>query len=261
MSIADVREYVEKAVETDYVMPLYMPFLPAILTLAGFLVMILSTYFAGWYYHYEVRLYIGPPSFHFLAVGLGLLLIFLGGVVNIYVVYKWVKRRNDHFARAIALFDRVKESLAGSLRGPELETSLSHVDRLIKDYQLEFERRNPVLWALLQLVPYVGTIILFYVYHFLNKDFWRHFLWEKRVLDSLNEVLARAGVGMRIRFRDEYAFPNRNTVLYIILAVLTVGVFALYWVYTLAKDPNDHFLEHRRVEERLMEALGKISPA
>jgi len=262
MSIADVKEHVDRAVETDYIMPLYMPFLPILLVTSGVIV-IISTYISSHtfeFYYYGYVLYSTPPPiFPIASLILGTILVLLGGVVNIYVVYKWVKRRNDHFVRAIALFDRAKEYLAKGWRA-KAEAELSRMDKLIKDYQLEFEHRNPVLWALLQLVPYVGSILLLYVYHFLNRDFWRHYLWERRVLEALNEALARIGVEPTVRFRDDYVFPSRNTVLYVVLTLVTLGVFAFYWVYTLAKDPNEHFLEHRRLEGKLLEALSRLPP-
>ena len=55
--------------------------------------------------------------------------------------------------------------------------------------------------------------------------------------------------------------PDRNTVLYIVLTIVTLGLFLLYWVYVVTNDPNKHFAVHRSVEQNLVRALEELAVA
>ena len=49
---------------------------------------------------------------------------------------------------------------------------------------------------------------------------------------------------------------ERSLVLYAILTLVTLGLFAIYWLYVLIKDPNDHFDVHERVEPEILRAIA-----
>lgn len=49
--------------------------------------------------------------------------------------------------------------------------------------------------------------------------------------------------------------PDRSMILYVILTIFT-GIFALYWLYVLVKDPNDHFANQWRFEDSLVAAIA-----
>jgi len=52
--------------------------------------------------------------------------------------------------------------------------------------------------------------------------------------------------------------PRRNTVLYTLASLATLGLFTVYWMYVLASDSNNHLTAHRLYEKRLLEALEKL---
>ncbi len=124
------------------------------------------------------------------------------------------------------------------------------------EMEVEENERSAVLWALIQFVPYVGGFLLLYVYHFLNKDFWKHERREDQFLNALSSILAKHGVNFT--YVRMHTIPDRSTLLYVILLFVTIGLFGLYWVYTLTKDPNNHFMEHRRWEDTLLNALRSL---
>ena len=58
--------------------------------------------------------------------------------------------------------------------------------------------------------------------------------------------------------RRETILPDRSFVLYLILTIITLGIFGIYWLYVLLKDPNEHFKHHILVEDRLLGQLESV---
>ncbi len=233
VSLENLRRDFYKAAKTDYVMPLIMPYLPALLVLAGVAVMVIE------YFLYGLSL-------------VGLLIMGLGPLVNIYVVYKWIKRRNDHFARSLLMLESLHELISevSKKRGGVADAILHQVDRDLAEMRIESGEKGPVLWAILQLVV---PLVVFYVAYFLNKDFVDHFKREAVVLEEMSRAVKELGVEKSFpEFSKWYRFPERNIVLYVVLYVLTMGLFWFYWLYTLTNDPNQHFREHQRLDSELL---------
>jgi len=41
----------------------------------------------------------------------------------------------------------------------------------------------------------------------------------------------------------------------LMLTIATMGLFGIYWIYILLKDPNEHFKYHIQVEKQLFDTL------
>ena len=249
--LAEVRRYVQLRVETDYVMPLWLPFLPYILLLVGVV---------GFVAGLILTSVTHSPLLVLGLTGLFLVLTVIGAVVNIYVVYKWVKRRNEHFKRRLLLTEALLE-LAKTLSdkiGKDATPLLREIERELREARYDESEKNAVLWALIQLIPYIGGILMFYVYHFLNRDFLGHFRREVRIIEAFRRVFTELGAPYFPTFTWGYSFPDRSTVLYIVLTLLTAGLFGLYWIYTLTKDPNEHFKEHLTMEREMLDVLEAL---
>jgi len=94
--------------------------------------------------------------------------------------------------------------------------------------------------------------VRFYIFHFLNKDFVKHDRNERIFLEQLSEIVP---IGDTLKLSRIGKFPDINTVVYVVLAVLTLGLFEIYWFYTLINDPNEHFRDHRVVDAKILETL------
>jgi hypothetical protein len=253
-TLDQIEDYIRRREFTDYIMPIWLPFLPLILMigcLVWFLVFFTAVTVMPSYYHYDY--YYHHASSDVIAVG-ALAILFVIAIVataiNVYVVYKWVNRRNEHFKRQRLLFRAITDYLKS--KGCEV----SRLEPINMEMEVEENERSAVLWALIQFVPYVGGFLLLYVYHFLNKDFWKHERREDQFLNALSSILAKHGVNFT--YVRMHTIPDRSTLLYVILLFVTIGLFGLYWVYTLTKDPNNHFMEHRRWEDTLLNALRSL---
>ena len=235
MSIETFRSHVNKRFETDYIMPIYLPFLPVALAIVG--VIAIFIYF--------------PYGLTF-----GIILYASAAVIDIYVLYKWIKRRNDHFRRQIlemkTIVDLIrKKSFQSKI---DVDEQIDSLNNLVRESEYEETEKSAALWIILTLLV---SVLIFYVYHFLTKDFRKHEFREERFLEVLNRTLEKIGLPS-LAFRREHYIPERNTVLYVILTVLTIGLFGFYWVYVLTKDPNNHFKEQIRWEDELISIFEKV---
>jgi hypothetical protein len=252
VNLDQIEEYVRRREFTDYIMPLWLPFLPMIIGLTAVVM-----FFALLYVHTvstvtfeSYRLYRTDneivEALGWSTIVLLFLLFLVSAIVNIYVIYKWIWRRNEHFKRVKLLFNAIKDLLK------EKGYNVSRLEMVCMEIEVEETEKNAVLWTLLPFVPYVGWILLIYVYHFLNKDFYRHERREDYFLNALSSIIPDFSY---MRYSQ---IPERNTILYFVLTFVTLGFFGFYWIYTLTKDPNNHFVEHRRWEDQLLNVLRRL---
>lgn len=234
------EELIEEARRTDYAMPTVLPFVPAILSPIAVLALLLGLLTAA-----TTR---GLRGGGLLLVGVVLLVVAV--LLGFYVVYRWIRRRNEHFRRSLAFFEVVTEvaELLNLGRAPLVRSRLNELR------EVNSRVRDAVANTILIVVP----LYMYYVFHFLNKDFHRHSERERLLLAELVDEL-RGRVPTFIRRVDEFAaVPERSTFLYLILTIATAGLFLLYWVYTLTKDPNKHFESHGVIERDILVALREL---
>jgi len=240
----EIKKHVDMAGETDYIMPLWLPFIPAITSVVSVMLALVMSIAGGF--------------FDVAGFSASFILMFVGGLTGIYVVYKLVERRNEHFRRTHLLYENLLNLLkAKEGSSPEVVS----LESTLQEMRHGENEKNAGLYAVLALflgflnyvIPALNWVVWFYVAHFLNKDFRKHEVRESRVMDLTSSILKKYGVETPMKF--ERKFPNRSTILYIVLSIVTLGIFTLYWMYTLANDPNNHFKQHRALEAKLLSAL------
>lgn len=251
-----VRRCIEARSESDRIIPVWLPLIPFIMILIfvcmsmlGVLIFIPLRHRPG---------IILPPILWYTAASIMLIAAHL---FNAYIVYRLVDRRNRHFRRVLRLFESMKDYIVAVSveKGVYVRDRLQLLERDIRDASYEWVERDAFVWAILQFIPVIGLLILIYVYHFLNRDFLAHSRMERYTLSSFSSVAMEVNPRFRpIGFNPDYVFPDRSTAVYIVATIATLGLFVIYWVYTLAKDPNEHFKEHRIMEDRLLEELSRI---
>jgi hypothetical protein len=180
------------------------------------------------------------------------------GIYSHYATFRLVERRHRHAERRLAFQSYLWHALAGRAdalgRRAEVAEGLDNMSRCYQQMEA-FETRNrrePVLWMLLRLLfgP-VGA----YINHFLNKDLRFYQEWESSYAANAEWVMGRLGypVGLPQRARP---VPDRSTALYVLLTVITFGLFSIYWRYTVMVDGNGHFDDDAAMEDALLRGLG-----
>ena len=187
------------------------------------------------------------------------LLAIIGLIVSIILTYKLVKRRNTHFKRQMFLSEDVITAVKtiAAKKGVDVEVGLSSCERTVRETKAEETEKSAVLWAILSAVPYVGSLAIWYVYYFLMKDFYKHERREDGFVEDINRVLDKCAIKFSVPRRTEI-LPDRSFVLYLILNIITVGLFGIYWLYVLLKDPNEHFKYHIQIEDELLSTLESV---
>lgn len=226
-------------------------------------------YFAGSMLEYIAELDTSyPPNSYssyglpaeFAAVWTGVAAVSLiGFAVNIVLTYMLVNRRSTHFKRQKFLSEDLVAAVnsLAKTKNVDVESGLSSIERTVREANIEEIRKDAVPWAILAaFIPFMQ----WYVYYFLMKDFYRHERREDGFWEDLSRMLDKLGVNFSVPRRTE-AMPDRSFVLYLILTIITAGLFGVYWVYVLIKDPNEHFNYHIQTERQLLTALESVASA
>ncbi len=258
MSYLDnLEHYVGKKEETDYIMPIWLPFIPFLIIPVITIAISAGLFIYAGYLEYigDGVAGFGPPVFLFVLMAL---LILVGVLVHVYVLYKWLDRRNSHFNRSSALYEEFAYFLEdiANRKGVDIQDKISTITRDLREARYEESERSAVLYVILYII---FNPIIIYIFHFLNEDFVKHSRREVEILDSFNKILDSLDVDKELSgFKRGYTFPERNTVVYFVLSLITFGIFGLYWIYTITVDPNNHFNEHRSMESEILDVARQI---
>jgi hypothetical protein len=191
-----------------------------------------------------------------LALGFfGLLSLFYLGyflliILLAIMIFRLVRRRNSHFNRQILLYEdlvSVAKEL-GSKKSTDVSVLINSLDRNLREARLDDLEKNATLWAILSFGFGVG---LFYAGYFLMKDFYRHERREDMFIQDLVRTFYALGVPINLPYRTS-PVPDRSFALYFVLTLITGSIFAVYWVYVLVSDPNNHFRQQMVIEDIVM---------
>ena len=191
---------------------------------------------------------------HFLILGLTWLLNF---TMSIRFTYLFVNRRSTHFKRQKFLSEDIIAAInsLAKTKNVEVEASLYPIERTVREANAEEIEKSAILWAVLStFVPFVQL----YVYYFLFNDFYRHERREDSFWEDLGRTMNILGINFSVSRRTQ-AMPDRSFVLYLILTIITAGLFGVYWFYALLKDPTEHFKHHIETENQLLIALESVT--
>lgn len=185
------------------------------------------------------------------------------GIFSHYATYRLVERRRDHVQRRLAFSSYLWHALAARAdaqgsRG-EVQEALDNLSRIHAQIET-YDRRNkrdPALWTILRfLAAPVGA----FINHFLNADFRFLDTWETSFAQNVDWVMQKLGLstGMPQRSRQ---VRQRSTVVYVILSIVTFGLFSIYWRYAVMADGNAHLDEDDQMEDAILRGLGLAGTA
>lgn len=198
-----------------------------------------------------------PSSLNF---NLASLIIIVPSLFLLYLFYRLIKRRNQHFERQNRLFRNLsvatrKASLAKSVSGANVH--LNYIDNWLVYQQSQEQEKSAVFLAILLIIPILNVFAFFYILHFLTKDFYAHEKRENYMLGAFSSAFLL--MGMNFSFRREHPIPQRSFVPYLMLTLVTLGIFSFYWDYTLIKDPNGHFEDQNKFEDSLLPSVTPMA--
>lgn len=218
----------------------------------------------------------------------------LGVAILLYLYYIFIRRQNEHYIRErdlrAAIIPLVSAAAASHERPYILEGDLWMMRNM---HRVAERHRAPWFWVLAAMMPtilslgiylttlsdsgleltqayaaiallaialilLVSVILMFYMYWFLGKEMFDHDLRWRSFSVAAGNALSKLGFACSTPYWTN-SLPKRSFGLYLFLAFFTLGIFMLYWLYALAKDPNDHFKSQWEFEDSLLRALGSRS--
>jgi hypothetical protein len=256
----DIRMRVEadSMMSTAWILVYVLPIILAIVWVSMFIAYMVS---------YIATVYPTPPSpdqlisttqftFLFISVAFLYLFVIVSFVLNLLIIYKLVKRRNTHFKRQIFLFEDIVAAVKAmaTKKNVDLEVALASCERTVREVKAEETEKGAMLWAILSAFLFPA---IWYVWYFLMKDFYKHERREDGFWEDVGKMLEKNGTEFSALRRVE-SLPERNFALYLILTIITSGLFGIYWLYILLKDPNRHFIYHIQIEDLLLSTLETV---
>lgn len=184
------------------------------------------------------------------------LMIVLVGIastaVSLYIVYHLVGRRDRHFRRLARLAEDATVYLRSRAQeaGADLSGPLEQLERMQRTMREQAGERGALIWAVLWVLA--GLAVQYVLFYVLMQDFRRHEASEVELTVALNEAFSALGAEPGIAFQPQ--IPERSFWLYVLLTLITFGVWNLYWLYCMMADPNRHFVAQADWETRLWHA-------
>lgn len=269
MSLKAITEISAERRKTDHVMPLWLPFVPFFLYFFTYFVplgrLVLRPLGQG-----------RPTEPTSLEENFVLLATLVVLALSMYILYRWIDRRNRHVDRTNRLYkacaDLFEEKGLGETAS-NLRKSVSRLEDEIKPKRSpegilgEFGFIALLIIASEEFVPggllsgliFFTVATLVYVFHFLNKDLHKHDSIEQTIWTDIDKGLRESGKPLAsFRGSGVDIFPSRRTAVYAIVSFVTIGIFLIYWFYSLTKDPNVHFKSHSKLEDELVERLKEL---
>jgi hypothetical protein len=189
--------------------------------------------------------------------GMAVLLTFITcGIYGIYIFYKLLERRDLHLARmanmagtSIAL---LREKAAASGSEQLIAAELAQLDLLQREMYDQSRERGAVLWTVLAVLT---GILLWVGYYFVMDDLARHDQLEAQYFTTMSQALAKLGRSAQASAAAPN-IPDRSFAAYLVLSIVTCGIFSLYWEWALIEDGNIHIESQIQWEDFIYTALA-----
>jgi hypothetical protein len=185
------------------------------------------------------------------------------GFYAIYIVYQLMRRDRDHNVRRIELLDagtafaweRATQAGIGDEVRPAFERIGMHMSTM---RQMTTEFRDPGIWALITFLA--GGIAEIIAFILLDGDLVKHDYAEGAIEAELSAIYERLGVQIAppdpSRLKAKHNYVGR-----IIAAIVTCGIYVLWWTYDVMVEGNRHFEHNWRWEDDLARGVQSLMAA
>jgi len=183
-----------------------------------------------------------------------LLTIITCGIYGLYIVYKLVQRRDDHFRRMAGVVDASIQQLRVKAQGREdvIAAELSQLEQIRIQMSGLAQERGAAIWLLICIFVYcIGQYILYYL---LMQDYVQHDTVEAQFFSVMSSALNKLGLSEQAG-QAARTIPDREYVTFLLLSIVTCGIYGLYWFYVMIKDFNDHEMAQVPWEDFILTAL------
>ena len=182
------------------------------------------------------------------------------GFYMFYVTYQLVRRSRDHNLRRIALLEAATtvawEKAQASGSAAELQPNFDRIAAELAVLQRQTtEFREPIVWTLISLVA--STIVHVIIFILLDGDLYTHDRAEGAIEHELAHIYGRLGAPVAepdpSRLKEKHQYVMR-----ILATVATCGIYALWWLYDVMVEGNEHFSHNWHWEDSLVASAQQL---
>ncbi|MDD1773610.1 MAG: zinc ribbon domain-containing protein [Methanomassiliicoccales archaeon] len=243
-----LMESIRARVQTDEILSIMWIFLPIIASIAAVIGIAIGVMFlvVGWW--------VGAA----LVVWAGVIIALVVATVLFALLnYRLINRQNQHMRREEVLRGTLIEYIKSHSHEKNLTQLLSSQISTMESIQYDAKSReretSAVLFAILIVIPVVGWIFLLYVLYVLTEFPYQH---DRRWHAYTQQAQSAAShLGMTVILPSWKTLPDRSYIIYLVLTLLTGGLFLIYWYYVLIKDMNNHFNAQWQFEDQIAAQL------
>jgi hypothetical protein len=197
------------------------------------------------------------PALFIVSIGASI----VGTIIVLFLIYKLLKRHNLHLAREAALrrsiidFFKFKGEEKGA--GYQVYQYTQAMEGIDREGLAVEKPQDAILWTILTIIPIISIVAYILIAYWLTNFSPGH---DRRFFAfAQNSQYAGNQVGMQNLMPPVWRpVPERSFILYIILTIVTFGLFAIYWVYVLIKDLNEHFKNEWEFEDALVAQIQRV---
>lgn len=177
------------------------------------------------------------------------------GIYGLVAQFKLLSRRDKHFFRKATLFKDIvectKEVANEKGKLSSINQELIQLERLIDDEI--FKPRNAVLWFILGLLGIPALYSLYY----LTADYPIHEAKEEEAAKLISDMLTKLGIAKNPIYYEK-VIKQRDFKTYLLLSIITLGIYSIYWTYNLYEEPNKHFDSEKRWEDQILAVFRSV---
>lgn len=178
------------------------------------------------------------------------------GIYGLFIFYKLMERRDQHLARMANMVNTsvalLNESAARRGTSELIAQELAQIEMIQREMYDQSRERGAALWLVIGILTGIGIWI---GYYFIMDDMARHDQLEAQFFTLMSSALAKLGLSAQ-GSQAAPNIPDRNFVAYLLLSLVTCGIFAFYWIYVLVEDGNRHVEAQVQWEDFLYSALA-----
>lgn len=180
------------------------------------------------------------------------------GIYSLVVYFKRIKRIDGFSERKRAYYDALVEWTERKAAAEGNEDTVHHDlvdlrDDVARAYEGDLRPINAGLSLVLTLVT-IG-IYGFFVLYRENRYWWDAQVLEQDFDDKLSQMWIKLGV-MRypLSFRVDES-KRRSYPLYLMLTIVTIGIWGAVWDYKIHTDPDNLFGEYHSIEDTVLQTV------
>ncbi len=239
-----LMETIRARVQTDEILSVIWILFPIIASVAAVIGIAIGVMFwvLGWW--------IGGAIIAIVGV---VVAVIVAAVLFAMLNYKLINRQNQHMKREEAfrgsLISYIKSRSQDSNLTQMLSSQIATMESIQYDARSRERETSAVIFAILIMIPVVGIIFLLYVLYVLSDFPFNH---DRRWHAFTQQAQSAAShLEMTVILPSWKTLPERSFIIYLVLTLLTGGLFLIYWYYVLIKDLNEHFRAQWQFEDQI----------